>query len=252
MEKYIEQNKTAWEYDAYDFWVSQTGTPIERAKNDLENPHDMLKKYSKYFEDVEGIKIANICGSCGKKAIPLSILGASVTVFDISEGNKRYALETAEAAGTHIDYALGDVMNIDMSVYGGYFDIVFMEGGILHYFYDINRFMGVINNLLKNGGKLICSDFHPVHKFIDVNGLGNETTDYFSTEIMECEMAHAKFYDEEKRKKFPKCYIRRYTLSEIINSVINSGFTIKNFEEHPGWANKKLPGEFTLLADKIF
>lgn len=63
-------------------------------------------------------------------------------------------------------------------------------------------------------------------------------------------MAHAKFFDDEKRKNFPKCNIRRYTLSEIINSVINNDFIINGFEEYPGWTNKKLPGEFTLLADK--
>jgi 2-polyprenyl-3-methyl-5-hydroxy-6-metoxy-1,4-benzoquinol methylase len=101
MDKYTEKNKIAWEYNAYDFWVSQTGTPSERAKKDIENPRAMLKNYSKYFEDVQGLKIANICGSCGKKAVPLSILGASVTVFDISEENKRYACETASAAHTH-------------------------------------------------------------------------------------------------------------------------------------------------------
>lgn len=250
MDKYTEQTKFAWEYNAYDFWVSQSGTPSERAKKDLENPRAMLKNYAKYFDDVKGLKIANICGSCGKKAVPLSILGASVTVFDISEENKRYACETATSAGTHMDYVVGDVMNIDMSVYEGYFDIVFMEGGILHYFYDIEKFMSIMNKLLKDGGKMICSDFHPINKFIDALELENKTTDYFSTDIIECEMAHARFYDDEKRKKFPKCHIRRYTLSEIINSVIKSGFIIKSFEEHPAWTNPKLPGEFTLVADK--
>lgn len=253
MDKYTEQNKAAWEYNPYDFWVRQNGTPSERAKMDLENPRAMLKKYSKYFEDVQGLKIANICGSCGKKAIPLSILGAIVTVFDISEENKRYACETAISENTHIDYIVGDVMDVDMSVYGEYFDVVFMEGGILHYFHDINKFMGVMNKLLKAGGKMICSDFHPIHKLIDVNNLGGHITDssnYFSTDIIEGEMPHAKFYDDEQRKMFPKCYIRRYNLSEIINSVINNGFIIKGFDEHPGWENEKLPGEFTLLADK--
>lgn len=250
MDKYTEKNKSAWEYNAYDFWVTQIGTPAERAKKDLENPRAMLKKYAKYFDDVRGLKIANICGSCGKKAIPLSILGAAVTVFDISKDNQRYACETAKAAGTHIDYVVGDVLDIDMSVYRGYFDIVFMEGGILHYFHDINRFMGVMNSLLKTGGKMICSDFHPFHKIIDALGLGNPTGDYFSTEIIECEMAHAKFYEDEKRRAIPKCYLRRYTLSEVINSVITSGFTLKSIEEHPAWTNAKLPGEFTLLATK--
>lgn len=251
MESYTEQNKVAWEYNAYDFWVSQTGTPSERAKKDIENPRAALKNYSKYFEDVQGLKIANICGSCGKKAVPLSILGASVTVFDISEENKRYAYETAIAAHTHIDYVVGDVLDIDMSVYGGYFDVVFMEGGILHYFHDINRFMEIMNNLLKNDGKMICSDFHPIRKCTDINWLGNQEVDYFSANIIEGEMPHAKFYDDEIRKQFPKCSLRLYTLGEIINSVINSGFSIKSFEEYPAWTNKKLPGEFTLIAYRV-
>lgn len=42
-----------------------------------------------YFDTYSGIKIANICGSCGKKAVPLAVLGAEVTVFDISEDNKK-------------------------------------------------------------------------------------------------------------------------------------------------------------------
>ena len=79
------------------FGLVKQGHLLERAKKDIENPRAMLKNYSKYFEDVQGLKIANICGSCGKKAVPLSILGASVTVFDISEENKRYACETASA-----------------------------------------------------------------------------------------------------------------------------------------------------------
>lgn len=250
MDKCTKQNKIAWEYNAYDFWVSQAGTPIEKAKQDIENPRAMLKNYAKYFEDVQGIKIANICGSCGKKAVPLSILGAFVTIFDISEENKRYACETAKAASTHIDYVVGDVMDIDMSVYGGYFDVVFMEGGILHYFHDINSFMDIMNKLLKSKGKIICSDFHPLRKCVDINWSGNQMSDYFSKDIVEGEMPHAKFYDDEIRKQFPKCSLRLYTLGEIINSVINSGFTIKSFEEYPAWTNKKLPGEFTILGYK--
>ena len=74
----------------------------------------MLRKYVNYFDSYEGIKIANICGSCGKKAIPLALLGAEVTVFDISEDNKRYALEVAEAAGVSIHFEVGDVLEIDI------------------------------------------------------------------------------------------------------------------------------------------
>ncbi len=41
---------------------------------------------------------------------------------------------------------------------------------------------------------------------------------------------------------------RKYTVSEIINAIIRSGFTLKRFDEHPAWENEKLPGEFTAIA----
>ena len=147
MRDYSVQNKKAWEFSAYEFWVKTSGTPSERAKKDVENPLGALKKYADYFDSYKGIKVANICGSCGKKAIPLALLGAEVTVF---------------------------------------------EG----------------------------------------------------------EMAHARFFEEEIRKHMPKCLYRKYTMSEIINAVIQCGFTLERFDEHPAWTNEAIPGEFTIMATK--
>ena len=198
MVDYSIQNKKAWEYNAYEFWVKQSGTPEDRAKKDLENPIGMLKRYADYFDTYRGIKIANICGSCGKKADPLAVLGADVTVFDISEDNKKYALEVAAAAKVHLNFEVCDILDINIEKYGNYFDVVFMEGGVLHYF----------------------------------------------------QMAHARFWEDHIRAQMPKCSYRKYTISEIVNSVINSGFTLKKFDEHPAWTNENVPGEFTIEAMK--
>ncbi len=176
------------------------------------------------------------------------MLGAEVTVFDISQANKRYAMETARAANVEIGYEVCDVLEIDLSKYREYFDVVFMEGGILHYFHDIDEFMKMMRALLKPGGKMICSDFHPFTKIMDTLSLDRPTMSYFSTEIYEGEMAHARFYDEETRKLIPKCSYRRYTVSEIINSILANGFSLKRFDEHPAWENETLPGEFTAVA----
>ena len=250
MKEYTKQHKKAWEYNAYEFWVTHAGTPEERAKEDREDPEKMLRKYARYFDRYEGVKVANICGSCGKKAVPLALLGAEVTVFDISEENRRYAAETARAAGVPLDYVVTDVMEIDLEKYGGYFDVVFMEGGILHYFHDIDEFMRMMFSLLKPGGKMICSDFHPFTKIMDSLKLERPVMGYFSTEIYEGEMAHARFFPEEIRSKMPKCSLRRYTMSEIVNSVIRSGFRLDRLDEHPAWENDQLPGEFTIIAYK--
>lgn len=244
------QNKKAWEYSAYQFWVDHSGLPIERAKKDMENPLGMLKRHAHYFDSYANVRIANICGSCGKKAIPLAVLGADVTVFDISEDNRRYALEVAEAANVHISYEVCDVLEISTEKYSNYFDVVFMEGGILHYFHDIDEFMSVMNMLLKPNGKIICSDFHPFTKILDILNFEQPNMSYFSTDIFEGKMAHARFFEEEIRKQMPKCLYRKYTISEIINSVINSGFTLERFDEHPAWTNDNIPGEFTIVATK--
>ena len=105
--------------------------------------------------------------------------------------------------------------------------------------------------LLKPGGKMICSDFHPYIKIMDVLKIETPTMSYFSTDVFEGEMAHARFYDEETRKQFPKCRYRRYTISEIINSIINNKFTLTRFDEHPAWEDETLPGEFTAITIKM-
>ncbi len=250
MVDYSIQNKKAWEYNAYEFWVKQSGEPEDRAKRDLENPIGMLKRFADYFDAYRGVKIANICGSCGKKAVPLAVLGADVTVFDISEDNKKYALEVAAAAKVHLSFEVCDILDINIEKYGNYFDVVFMEGGVLHYFHDINEFMSIMYNLVKDGGKMICSDFHPFTKISDILSLEQPTMNYFGTEIFEGEMAHARFWEDHIRAQMPKCSYRKYTLSEIINSVINTGFTLKRFDEHPAWTNENVPGEFTIEAIK--
>lgn len=249
-ENYSVQNKKAWEYSAYEFWVQNAGAPSELAKKMLQNPSGMLKRYMDYFDSFSNVRIANICGSCGKKAVPLALLGAEVTVFDISEDNQRYAMEVAEAADVTINYEVCDVLAVDTEKYGNYFDVLFMEGGVLHYFHDINEFMQVMYALLKQGGKMICSDFHPFTKISDILRLEQPIMSYFSTDVFAGEMAHARFYGDAIRNQMPKCLYRKYTVSEIINSVISCGFTLEKFDEHPAWTDERLPGEFTLVAGK--
>lgn len=250
MYDYSVQNKKAWEYNTYDFWVKEVGAPVHRAKKIVADPVGTLKKYSGYFDAYKDIRIANICGSCGKKAVPLAVLGAEVTVFDISVDNQRYALELADAAGVQIDYQVCDVLEIDMAKFGRAFDVVFMEGGVLHYFHDINQFMGIMYGLLKPGGRMICSDFHPFGKVMDILDFQQPAMSYFSTDVFEGEMPHARFCDAEARRQFPGCSYRKYTVSEIINAVIRAGFIFQKFDEHPSWTNPNVPGEFTILAGR--
>lgn len=79
--------------------MRENSEPVRRAAEILADPRGMLRKYAGFLPEVKDKRIAVVCGSCGKKAVPLAVLGARVVVFDLSEDNRRYACETAEAAG---------------------------------------------------------------------------------------------------------------------------------------------------------
>ncbi len=59
-----------------------------------------------------GVKVANLFGSYGTKAVAMALLGANVTVFDLSSGNARYAQELAAAAGVPLRYVVTDVLKL--------------------------------------------------------------------------------------------------------------------------------------------
>lgn len=246
MNEQSKLNKKAWEYRAYEFWIKRDGLPEESAKKMVENPLACLKKHKEHFEHIAGKKIANLCGSNGRKAVPLSLLGADVTVFDISEENRKYAMELAASANTNIDYIVTDIYDIDLDKYSGYFDLLYLEGGILHYFGDIDKLMFILHRLLKDNGMMILSDFHPIRRCITSQG----KIEYFDTEIKSGDVAYKGYFDEQEQLDFPATSVRLYTLSEIINSVLSQGFELKRFDEHRGWNGENIPFEFTILARK--
>lgn len=241
-------NKVAWEYRAYEFWVQRDGHPKEKAKEIMKNPRASLKKHQAYLENVEGKKIANLCGSNGRKAVPLALLGAEVTIFDISKENERYAMELAYYANTYINYIVRDVYEIDLQIYGETFDILYLEGGILHYFHDIDHFMSLLSSLLKKDGTIILSDYHPLLKCLNEDFTLRQA--YFDTELQTGDIAYKQFFPEEEQEDFPDVSIRFYTLSEIINSLITAELKLERFDEHRGWQKENIPWEFTIIARK--
>lgn len=252
MNEQSAKNKIAWEHRAYEFWIRRDGSPMEKAKQILDHPIAQLKKHKHYFERVAGKRVANLCGSNGRKAVPLALLGADVTVFDISEENKKYALELADSANVSIHYVVTDIYDIDLEKYSGHFDMLYLEGGILHYFNDMERFMSILYSLLKDNGVMVLSDFHPLRRCIvsDSKDHYQVQQSYFDGEIHHGDVAYKHYFDEHEQQEFPDVSIRLYTLSEIINSVIASGFKLLKFDEHRGWNNENIPWEFTILANK--
>ncbi|WP_397548204.1 class I SAM-dependent methyltransferase, partial [Rossellomorea marisflavi] len=105
-------NETGWNRRAYDAWVNRHGVPAEYAEKIKHDPRKSVEHYLNYMNGIKGRKIVNLLGSKGNKAVSFALLGAEVTVVDLSRDNARYASELAEAAGVKVTYIVSDVLDI--------------------------------------------------------------------------------------------------------------------------------------------
>ena len=244
-------NRKAWNHRTEEAWSILYGKPSVFAKQLAEDPKKHLSRTIDFLGDVSGKRIVNLLGSNGRKAVPLALLGADVTVVDISESNKRYAQALARCAGVEINYILGDILSFDTTKIHETFDIVFMELGIMHYFIDLAPVASLIYQLLKPGGRYVLDDSHPIKKCIKMDDVDTPYLegDYFDPAVVESSVAYSSALDNYEESNPPKVMMRRWTLGEIITAIAEANLTIKKLSESPGW-HPYLPGHFTLMAVK--
>ena len=198
-------------------------------------------------------------GSNGVKAVALAVLGADVTVIDISASSARFASEVALEAGVEINYVVSDVLSIaDEAPDLGEFDVALAELGIVHYFTELAPFMNVIVRLLKNGGTFVLRDFHPVStKLLTYRGSTAKVRkykvdgDYFSEELEETPVSFAKHISGST--DLPHVLLRKWTIGEIVTAVASSGLCVTRLveESNPTVFDAGIPKTFTLTADLI-
>jgi hypothetical protein len=66
-----------------------------------------------------GLRLINLMGSHGTKAIAAAVLGAQCTCVDISPVNASYCARVAAAAGVTVDFVVADVLDLPPEVSRG-------------------------------------------------------------------------------------------------------------------------------------
>ncbi len=258
-----EINRIGWNQSVYQVWINKHGLPKDYALVLKANPSKKVAHYLKYLGDVKNKKVANLLGSNGNKAVSLALLGAHVTVVDISNENKKYAIELATSAEVNINYIVSDVLNIPETNKLKDFDFVILEVGVLHYFIELLPLFNLIKDSLKVGGKFILRDYHPIlSKLVNVEDNNMIASgDYFQNDLIEVDVAYHNLLTESERLELKKNKIRRWTIGDIVTWISKSGLNINSLEEEEGirWAfpsnspegvQNRIPGLYTLIASK--
>ena len=248
-------NQAAWNQDAYDAWIHRHGAPDIMAERIRKDPWSRLSALSKHIGPLTGKKAINLLGSHGAKAIAMALLGADVTVVDISQENAQYAREVAAAAQVTIRYIVADVLQLPDTELDSSYDLVIMELGILHYFIDLEPLAIIVERLLQPGGRLILQDFHPITtKLIESKGKKHKVTgNYFDKTLIVKNVAFSKHLPAAEQKTPQHVYLRQWNLGEIVSAFAATGLFIRSLEEEPNSKidDSGLPKTFTLVAEKL-
>jgi ubiquinone/menaquinone biosynthesis C-methylase UbiE len=113
----------------------------------------MINKYLK-----PGDSILDIGGGPGHYSVYYAKQGYSVTLFDLSDGNIKFAKEKAKQNSVEIKTIQGNALDLS-KLKDNSFDVVFLMGPLYHLMNEENRIKAIkeAKRVLKEGGFLFCS-----------------------------------------------------------------------------------------------
>jgi len=206
-------------------------------------------KIKPYLKRIKGKKIIVPQFGDGLVMLACAKMGALVTGVDFSSEQIQLAREAAAYCGVNVNLVEADWQNLPSNIPNNYFDLAVAECGILLWIADLNAWMRNAYKVLKKGGKLVLSDFHPLSIIAEEE---NESVIFRKSYFDQCPKAYEpKFWGE---KDTPPAIEFLWKLSDIINAAIQAGFQINHVEEY--YVEQKhgktplLPTDFLLVASK--
>ena len=188
------------------------------------------------LDQIQRKKVLCLAAGGGQQSVAFGILGAQVTVFDLSEKQLEKDRTTAKHYGIHVETIQGDMQDLSMLASDN-FDIVWLAHSI-NFVPNVSLVIKQIARLCRVEAKLRMSFTNPyVHGAWD-----SPTREGFLLSQPYVDGAQVMYADpywefsdpEGKRQRIqgPKEY--RHSLSTMINCLICNGFGIKGFWEEVG------------------
>ncbi|MFC4117707.1 class I SAM-dependent methyltransferase [Nonomuraea zeae] len=129
--------------------------------------------------DVTGKSLAHLQCHFGLDTLGWARRGAHVSGLDLSERAVEAAAALARECGLEARFVAADVYDAPAAL-GGSYDIVYTGIGALVWLPDMRRWAEVVAALLKPGGFLYLSEFHPFADTLDDATGSTVTHDYFA------------------------------------------------------------------------
>jgi len=220
---------------------------LKRIKSNAPYIEEMEPKLAPYLKDIVNKKIIVLQFGDGLLMLACAKRGAIVWGVDFSDEQIRIAENSAKYCGVNVKLVKADCQNLPESIPNDYFDLAIAECGVFLWIKDLDAWMKNAYKVLKKGGKLVVSDFHPLSIIAEEKEGGivvfrrsyfDESPDVYQPK--ENEPPHVEFV---------------WKFSDVINSAIHAGFKIEYVEEYYVKKGEKkvpvIPTDFLLVGVKM-
>ena len=166
-----------------------------------------------------GQRIAVLGSGDNLVVFALAGMGAQVTSVDISENQLAIARHRAAELGLPVEFVRSDVTEMS-ALATGQFDLVFTGGHVAIWVSDLRKFYAEATRILRPGGRLIVSEYHPFRRVWKDN-----------TERLE--LFH-DYFDRGLRSYATRCgsnHEFQWMVGDYVNAVIAAGCEVEAVEE---------------------
>lgn len=249
---YIQSNKEAWE-EAFEHRTPGWCEDIIKRLNEEEFPFIQKELFNQLKEiNLTNKTIAQFCCNNGRELLSIMKFGAKQGMgFDIAENMVAWANDIAVKTNSNCSFITNNILDIDNS-YHNRFDFIFFTIGAITWFQDLNLLFKKVSLCLKEGGKLLINDMHPVTNMLAFekednyceNAPNKLVNSYFKKEPWVENSGMGYMSNEIYNSK--TFYSYSHTFSSIINSLSDNHLRILNMQEF----QHDLSGSLTYLDNK--
>lgn len=191
-----------------------------------------LANFDRKFGDVAGKNVLCLACGGGQQSVAFALLGANVTVFDLSEEQLERDRKAAEHYGFEIRLVQGDMR--DLSHFeAAEFDIV-NHAYSINFVPDASEVFRQVARILRAGGIYYFNFANPFvmgAESKDWNGEGYVLKNPYINGARLTYEDQDWVYDREAHEKIQKPIEYRHTFSKVFNGLIENGFVIAHVSD---------------------
>lgn len=181
--------------------------------------------------DVTGLDLVHLQCHFGQDTLSWAAHGARVSGLDFSGPAVEAARGLAAGLGVEADFVQADVYDAVGAFEGRTFDVVYTGFGALVWLPDLARWARIVSDLLRPGGFLYLSEFHPFTNLLDDETGAVVSHDYFD-EGAKVWDEPGTYADETAQTQNNITVSWDHTLGSVVSAIAGAGLRIEFLHEH--------------------